>query len=133
LAATWGIDIDNAKERDEMKPKMIFVLLIVLFLVSVAAIDAKSSGRSGGKSSGFHSKSVSSKATSSFTDGAAKIIGVSSLGMAAKSTKKKIHLDDDLFENETENETAQQSPGMGALSAFLSIGILLLAWRKRMV
>jgi hypothetical protein len=116
-----------------MKLKIIIVLLIVLFLVSVAAIDAKSSGRSGGKSSGFHSNSVSSKATSSFTDGAAKIIGVSSLGMAAKSTKKKIHLDDDLFENETENETAQQSPGMGVLPVFLSIGMLLLAWRKRMV
>jgi len=116
-----------------MKPKIIFVLLIVLFLVSVAAIDAKSSVRSGGKSSGFHSKSVSSKSTSSFTDGAAKIIGVSSLGMAAKSTKKKTHLDDDLFENETENETAQQSPGMGVQPAFLSIGMLLLAWRKRMM
>ncbi|MDD2834770.1 MAG: hypothetical protein PHY05_01335 [Methanothrix sp.] len=112
-----------------MKLKIIFVLLIVLFLVSVTAIDAKSSGRSGGKSSSFHSKSVSSKSTSSFTDGAAKIIGVSSLGMAAKSTKKKTHLDDDLFEN----ETAQQSPGMGVLPAFLSIGMLLLAWRKRMM
>jgi hypothetical protein len=116
-----------------MKPKIIIILLIVLFLVSVAAIDAKSSGRSGGKSSGFHSKSVSSKATSSFTDGAAKIIGASSLGIAAKSTKKKIHIDDDLFENETENETAQQSPGMGVLPAFLAIGMLLLAKRKKMV
>jgi hypothetical protein len=123
----------DVKERDEMKPKIIIVLLIVLFLVSVAAIDAKSSGRSGGKSSGFHSKSVSSKSTSSFTDGAAKIIGASSLGMAAKSTTKKIHLDDDLFENETENETAQQSPGMGVLPAFLAIGMLLLAMRKRIV
>jgi hypothetical protein len=138
--ATWGIDYDKmineiryAEERDEMKPKIIFVLLIVLFLVSVAAIDAKSSGRSGGKSSGFHSKSVSSKATSSFTEGAAKMIGVSSLGMAAKSTKKKIHQDDDLFENETGNATAQQSPGMSVQPAFLAIGMLLLAWRKRMV
>jgi hypothetical protein len=126
-------EIRYAEERDEMKPKIIFVLLIVLFLVSVAAIDAKSSGRSGGKSSGFHSKSVSSKATSSFTDGAAKIIGVSSLGMAAKSTKKKVHHDDDLFENETENETAQQSPGMGLLPAFLAIGMIRFARRKRMV
>jgi hypothetical protein len=116
-----------------MKPKTIFVLLIVLFLLSVAAIDAKSSGRSGGKSSSFHSKSVSSKATSSFTDGAAKMIGVSSLGMAAKNTKKKVHLDDDLLENETENETTQQSPGMGLLPSFLAISMLLFAWRKRMV
>ena len=61
------------------------------------------------------------------------MIGVSSLGMAAKSTKKKIHHDDDLFENETGNATAQQSPGMGVLPAFLAIGMLLLAWRKRMV
>jgi hypothetical protein len=99
-----------------MKPKIIVILLIVPFLVSVAAIDAKSRGRSGGKSSGFHSKSVSSKATGSIT-----------------STKKKIHLDDDLFENETENETVPQSSGMGVLPAFLAIGMLLLAWRKRMV
>jgi preprotein translocase subunit SecG len=120
-------------ERNEMKPKIIIILLIVLFLVSVAAIDAKSSGRSGGKSSGFHSKSVSSKATSSFTDGAAKMIGISSLGMAAKNTKKKTHLDDDLFENETENGTAQQSPGMGVMTAFLAISMLLIARRKRMV
>jgi hypothetical protein len=116
-----------------MKLKIIFVLLIVLFLVSVAAIDAKSSGRSGGKSSGFHSSSVSSKATSSFTEGAAKMVGVSSLGMAAKSTKKKVHHDGDLFENETENETVQQSPGMGVLPAFLAISMLLIARRKRMV
>lgn len=116
-----------------MKLKIIVVLLIVLFLVSVAAIDAKSSGRSGGKSSGFHSKSVSSKATSSITDGAAKMIGISSLGMAAKSTKKKTHIDDDLFENETDNETTQQSPGMGVQPAFLAIGMILFAWRKRMV
>jgi len=116
-----------------MKLMIIFVLLIVLFLVSVVVIDAKSSGRSGGKSSGFHSNSVSSKATSSIADGAAKMIGVSSLGMAAKSTKKKIHLDDDLFENDTENETAEQSPGMGVLPAFLAIGMLLLAWRKNLI
>ncbi len=116
-----------------MKLKIIFVLLLVLFLVSVAAIDAKSSGRSGGKSSGSYSKSVSSKATSSITEGAAKMIGVSSLGMAAKSTKKKTHLDGDILENETENETAQQSPGMGVLPAFLAFGLIFLGWRKGMV
>ncbi|MFZ2470342.1 MAG: hypothetical protein WAW52_00215 [Methanothrix sp.] len=116
-----------------MKLKVIFVLLLVLFLVSVAAIDAKSSGRSGGKSSSSYSKSVSSKATSSIAVGAAKMVGISSLGIADKSTKKKTHLDDDLFENDTENETAQQSPGTGVQPAFLAIGLLLLAWRKRMV
>lgn len=119
-----------------MKLKVIFVLLLVLFLVSVAIIDAKSSGRSGGKSSSSYSKSVSSKATSStssITEGAAKIVGISSLGMAAKSTTKKKHIDDDLFENETENETAQQSPGMGLLPALLAIGMIRLAWRKRTV
>ncbi|MFA6372431.1 MAG: hypothetical protein WCW68_07385 [Methanothrix sp.] len=116
-----------------MKLKVIFVLLIVLFLVSIAAIDAKSSGRSGGKSSGFSSKSVSSTGSHSITGDVAKVVGISSLGMAAKSTKKKTHLDDDLFENETENDTAQQSPGMGVLPAFLAIGMILLAWRKRTV
>jgi hypothetical protein len=132
--AIWVIEYDNdgnCQGEIEMKLKVIFVLLLVLFLVSVAAIDAKSSGRSGGKSSGSYSKSVSSKATSSITEGAAKIVGISSLGMAAKSTTKKKHIDDDLFENET--ETAQQSPGMGVLPAFLAIGMLLLAWRKRIV
>jgi hypothetical protein len=114
-----------------MKLKVIFVLLIVLFLVSVAAIDAKSSGRSGGKSSGFSSKSVSSTGSHSITGDVAKVVGISSLGTAGKSTKKKTHLDDDLFENETQNETAQQSPGMGVLSASLAIGMLLLARRKR--
>ncbi|MCK9564949.1 MAG: hypothetical protein M0Q43_02735 [Methanothrix sp.] len=116
-----------------MKLKVIFVLLIVLFLVSIAAIDAKSSGRSGGKSSVFSSKSVSSTGSHSITGDVAKVVGISSLGMAAKSSKKKTHLDDDLFENETQNDTAQQSPGMGVLPAFLAIGMILLAWRKRTV
>lgn len=111
-----------------MKLKVILVMLLVVFLVSVAVIDAKSRG-GGGRSSGFSSKSVSSKATSSLTDGAAKVIGLSSLGMAAKSTRKK-HIDDDLFENQTENETAQQAPGMGVLPASLGIGLLLLASRR---
>jgi hypothetical protein len=116
-----------------MKLKIIFVLLLVLFLVSVAAIDAKSGGRSGGKSSGSYSKSVSSKTTSSIAEGAAKMVGISSLGIAAKSTKKKTHLDGDLFENDTQNGTTQQSPGMGLLPASLAIGMLLFAWRKRIV
>ena len=119
-----------SKVRIEMKLKIIFVLLLVLFLVSVAAIDAKSSGRSGGKSSGFSQQKRIIKGNSSITEDAAKIVGISSLGIAAKSTKKKTHLDDDLFENETENETAQQSPGMGVLPASLAIGMLLLAMAK---
>ncbi len=110
-----------------MNLKVFFVLLLVLFLLSVAVIDAKSKG-GGGRSSGSSSKSVSSKATSSLTDGATKAIGLSSVGIAAKSTNKK-HIDGDLFENETENETAQ-SPGMGALPAFLAIGVVLLACRR---
>jgi hypothetical protein len=121
---------DNCRGEIEMKLKAILVLLLVLFLVSVAAIGARSSGRSGGKSSASYSKSVSSKATSSFSESAVKAVGISSLGIAAKSTKKKAHLDDDLFENETENETAQKSPGMGLLPAFLAIGALLLALRR---
>ena len=116
-----------------MKLKVIFVLLLVLFLVSVAAIDAKSSGRSGGKSSGSYSKSVSSSGSHSLIGDAAKVAGIASVPVIVKSTKKKTHLDDDLFENETENETAQQSPGMGALPAFLAMGMLLLALRKRTV
>lgn len=106
-----------------MKVNTIIVLLIVLFLLSVAVIDAKSSGRSGGKSSGSHSKSVSSKTTSSLVGGAAKMVGVSTIGAAAKNTKKKIHLDDDLFENDTEE--AEQSPGMGLIPAIMAFGIIL--------
>ena len=117
-----------------MKLKVIFVLLLVLFLVSVAAIDAKSSGRSGGRSSGISSKSVSSTGSHSITGDTAKALGIASVPFAAKSTMKKTHLDDDLFENETENETenktAQQSPGMGLLPAFLAMGVLLLATRR---
>jgi hypothetical protein len=130
-AAIWDIEYDNDDNFQgeiEMKPKVIFVLLLVLFLLSVAAIDAKSSGRSGGKSSGFSSKSVSSTGSHSITGDAAKVVGIAGAGMAAKSTMKKTHLD---FENETQNETAQQSPGMGVLPAFLAIGLLLLARRKR--
>jgi hypothetical protein len=58
------------------------------------------------------------------------VTGIASVPAIVKINKKKTHLDDDLFENETENETAQQSPGMGALPAFLAMGMLLLAWRK---
>jgi hypothetical protein len=108
-----------------LKLKTVAVLLIVLFLLSVAVIDAKSSGRSSGKSSGSHSKSVSSKATSSLAEGAAKVIGVSTIGATAK---KKIHLDDDLFENETEE--VEQSPGMEILPAILSFGIILSLRKK---
>jgi uncharacterized membrane protein len=115
----------NCRGEKVMKLKVIFVLLIVLFLVSVTAIDAKSSGRSGGKSSSSYSKSVSSN---SITGDAAKTVGIAGAGIAAKSSAKKTHLD---FENGTENETAQQSPGMSVLPAFLAIGMLLLARRKR--
>jgi hypothetical protein len=131
-AAIWGIEYDNDgnfQSEIETKLKVIFVLRPVLFLVSVAAIDAKSSGRSGGKSSGSYSKSVSSSGSHPPIGDAAKVAGIASVPAIAKSTKKT-HLDDDLFENETENETAQQSPGMGALPAFLAMGMLLLAWRK---
>jgi hypothetical protein len=113
-----------------MKLRTIVVLLIVLFLLSVAVTDAKSSGRSSSKSSGSYSKSVSSKTTSSLVDGAAKVIGVSTIGAAAKNTKK-IHLDDDLFENETDD--VEQSPGMCVVPAILAIGIILSAKRRRIV
>jgi hypothetical protein len=111
-----------------VKLNTIIVLLIVLFLLSLAIIDAKSSGRSGGKSSGSHSKSVSSKTTSSLAGGAAKIIGVSTIGAAAKNTKKKIHLDDDIFENQTEE--MEQSPGMDLMPAIMAIGIILSLRKK---
>ena len=137
-ATIWGIEYDNddnCRGEIEIKLKVILVLLLVLFLASVATIDAKSSGRSGGKSSSSYSKSVSSstRSTRSIAEGAAKMTGIASVGMAAKITTKKTHIDDDLFENETENETAEQSPGMDMLPALLAIGMIRLAWRKRTV
>jgi len=80
-----------------MKLKVIFVLLWVLFLVSVAAIDRCQVERKKWREiERLFSKSISSKATSSITEGAAKIVGISSLGMAAKSTTKNKHIDDNL-------------------------------------
>jgi hypothetical protein len=87
----------------------------------------------GGKSSSSYTKSVSSKTASSLIEGAAKVVGISSAGIAAKNTKSKLHLDDDFFENETEDETAEESPGVGVLPTFLAMGILLLARRKKAV
>jgi len=111
-----------------MKLKAIFVVLLILLLVGAAVVDAKSSGR-GGRSSGFGGKSFSSNPSLSITkDTAAKTVAVASLPGLARS-KKKIHDGDDLFENETENNTAQQSPSTGVLPAYFAIGIFLMAWR----
>jgi hypothetical protein len=121
--------LQGTEVKNKVKLMTIVVLMIVLFLLSMAVIDAKSSGRSGGKSSGSHIKSVSSKTTSSLAGSAAKIIGVSTIGAAAKNNKKKIHLDDDILENETED--VEQSPGMGFMSAIMAIGIILSLRRKR--
>jgi hypothetical protein len=49
---------------------------------------------------------------------------------AAKSTKKKAHFDDDLLENDTENESEEQLPGMQAFSAVLAIGMMRLVSRR---
>lgn len=116
-----------------MNKKTIFafaVLLIVLLLVGAAIVDAKSKGGGGSRSSG--SKSFSSAlSSSSAKDTAVKAVGVSGLMALGKSTKKKIHHDDDLFENETENDTAEQSPNTGVLPAFLAAGMLFMAGRRR--
>ena len=101
-----------------MKLKVVFVILLILLLVGAAVADAKSSGR-GGRSSGSGGKSFSSNPSLSFSkDTAAKTVAVASLPGLARS-KKKIHDGDDLFENETENDTAQQSPKHGSAASLL--------------
>lgn len=116
-----------------MKLKVIIAVIIILLLIGAVTVDAK--GKSGGGKSGSSSKSFSQK-SSSVSDGlSGKAAGVASLPFLAKSAKKKTHLDDDLFENETEEELEeqgqQQSPGPGILPAFLAMGLLFIAWRGR--
>jgi hypothetical protein len=113
-----------------MNLKGIFVLILILLLVGVAVADAKSGGR-GGRSSGSSSKSISSAGSHFSTGDAAKGFGIASVPTLTKSTKKRTHIDDDLFENETENESARQSPGIGVWPLFLITGVLLLSGRNR--
>lgn len=112
-----------------MNLKIFVAVLMILLLISLAVADAKSGGRSG-KSSSFSGKSISSKASGSITDSAAKAVGITTVAAAAKGTKKKVHLDDDLLENDTENESEEQLPGMHVLSAILAIGMLRLFSRR---
>lgn len=108
------------------------VLLIVLLLVGAAIVDAKSKGGGGGRSSGSSSMGFSSAlSSSSAKDTVAKAVGISTLPALAKSTKKKVRHDDDLFENETENDTAEQSPNVGVVPVFLVAWMLFMAWRHR--
>ncbi len=112
-----------------MNWKVVLAVIIVLLLIGAIAADAK--GKSGGFRSGSSSKSFSSKASSSSDGITSKVAGIATIPAIAKSTKKKTHLDDDLFENETEEELEeQQSPGLEALSAFMAMGLLFVAWRK---
>lgn len=117
-----------------MNWKVVLALIIVLLLVGAAVADAKS--KAGGKS-GSSSKSFSSKTVSKGDGISSKAAAVATLPALTKSIKKKVHLDDDLLENETlENETEedldeQQSPGPGVLPAFLAMGLMFAAWRRR--
>ena len=112
-----------------MNLKIIVAVLLILLIIGLAVADAKSIGRSG-KSSGFSSKSVSSKTSHTIADSAAKAVGITTVAAAAKSTKKKVHVDDDFLENDTENESEEQLPGMQALSAVLAIGMMCLVSRR---
>jgi hypothetical protein len=112
-----------------MKLKINIAVVIILLVIGIMAVDAK--GKSGGGKSGSSSKSFSQKSSS--TDGlSGKAAGVASLPFLAKSSKKK-HIDDDIFENETEEELEeqQQSPGPGVLPAFTAMGLLFVAWRVK--
>ncbi len=111
-----------------MNWKVVLAVIIVLLLIGAIAADAK--GKSGGFRSGSSSKSFSSKASSSSDGITSKVAGIATIPAIAKSTKKT-HLDDDLFENETEEELEeQQSPGLEALSALMAMGLLFMTWRK---
>ncbi len=113
-----------------MNKKTVFafaVLLMLLLLVGAAIVDGKSKGGGGGRSSGSSSKGFSSAlSSSSAKDTVAKAVGISTLPALAKSTKKH-----DLFENETENDTAEKSPNVGVVPVFLAAGMLFMAWRYR--
>ena len=112
-----------------MNWKVVLAVIIVLLLVGAAVADAK--GKSGGGKSVSSSKNLFSKTTSKSDGISSKAAGIATLPALAKSTKKT-HLDDDLFENETEEDLEeQQSPGLEALPAFLAMGILFAAWRRR--
>ena len=112
-----------------MNWKVVLAVIIVLLLVGATVADAK--GKSGGGKSGFSSKSFSSKASSSSGGLSSKAAGIATIPALAMSTKKKTHLDDDLFENETEEELEeQQSPGPRVLPAFLAMGLLFVVWRR---
>lgn len=113
-----------------MNWKVVLAVIIVLLLVGAAVADAKS--KSGGGKSGSSSKSFFSKTTSKSDGISSKAVGAATLPALAKSTKKKAHLDDDLFENETEEELEEeQSPGPGILPAVMAIGLIFMAWRRR--
>lgn len=112
-----------------MNWKVVLALIIVLLLVGAAVADAKS--KSGGKS-GSSSKSFSSKTVSKSDGVSSKAAAAATLPALAKGTKKKVHLDDDLLENETEEALEeQQSPGLGALPALMALGLIFAAWRRR--
>ena len=112
-----------------MNLKIVVAVLMILLIIGLTVADAKSSGR-GGKSSSFSGKGIYSKASGSITDSAAKAVGITTVAAAARGTKKKVHLDDDFLENDTENESAEQLPGMQALSAILAMGMLRLYSRR---
>jgi hypothetical protein len=110
-----------------MSLKFIVVIVIVLLLIGAMAVDAK--GKGGGGKSGSGSKGFSQK--SSTSDGlSGKAAGVASLPFLAKSAKKKVHVDDDLFENETEEALEEQSPGPGVVPSLMAMGLLFVAWRR---
>lgn len=120
---------NNDNEVTNMNLKIVVAILMILLIVGLAVADAKSGGR-GGKSSSFSGKSISSKASGSVSDSAAKVVGITTMAAAAKGTKKIVHLDDDFLDNDTENESDEQMPGMQALSAILATGILRLFSRR---
>lgn len=112
-----------------MNLKVVVAVMMILLIIGLAVADAKSGGR-GGKSSSFSGKSISSKASGSITDSAVKAVGITTVAAAATGTKKKVHLDDDILENESEDESEEQLPGMQALPAILAIGMLRLFLRR---
>lgn len=119
----------------KMNWKMIVAVLIVLSLIGMALVDARSGGKSGGSrghSSASYSAGSSSKTSGSISSGSPVVAGLVGTGVAAGASKKKrSHVDDDLIENESENETAEQLPGMGVPVALLSLGLLRQAIGRR--
>lgn len=76
-------------------------------------------------------KSISSNASGSVSDSVAKAMGITYHRRGSHGHQEEVSfLDDDFLDNDIENESDEQMPGMQTLSAILAICILRLFSRR---